>query len=221
MEKRQFEHNGKTYYIEAPSAIAVRESDWAYSKVYTKALTEGIPTSSEMVDILKKRGIIGPEYDRRAQELATMLDDTLIKMVNTEDEDEKRMLALKASDLRNEIFLWNQRFNGPLANTCEHMADEARLESLTSFIVVDEEGNRVWNSYDEFLTSGDSALASTAKLEVMLYLQGLESDFLDKVPEAETLRELESKDKPKPKKAKKGSAKKTKAEKKTVKNKDK
>ena len=132
--------------------------------------------------------IIGPEYDARAQELADMLDDTLARMAKTNDDDEKRYSALKASEIRNEIFLWNQRFNGPLANTCEQMADDARLECLTANIVVDEEGKRVWDSYDAFLETPDSSLASTAKLEVMLYLQGLDSDFLEKVPEAEVLR---------------------------------
>jgi len=36
-----------------------------------------------------------------------------------------------------------------------------------------------------------AALAIRSRLEVMLYLQGLESDFLDKTPEAVAMREVE------------------------------
>lgn len=207
MDKRRFTVGGKDYFIAAPSAKAIREADWVYSKVYTKALIEGIPTSSEMVDILKKRGVIGPEYDARAQELAESLNETLEAMVSATTEDEKKNLAMKASELRNDIFVWNQRFNGPLANTCEQMGDDARLEVLTSWVVEDEAGKRVWDTYESFIEDVDSALSSTAKLEVMLYLQGLDSDFLDKVPEAEMLRELEEPKKtPKPRKGKKKAA---------------
>ena len=90
---RSFLHNGQEYFIKTPSAMVIREADWAYSKIYTKALQEGIPTSSEMQDILKKRGIIGPEYDDRAVELSTMLADTLERMDKAADPDEKRRLA--------------------------------------------------------------------------------------------------------------------------------
>ena len=190
MEDRKFFHDGQEFFIKTPTAMVIREADWAYSKMYTKALTEGIPTSSEMQDILKKRGIIGPEYDDRAVELSNMLGETLEKMVLTKDSEEKKRLAEEASIIRNDIFLWNQRMNGPMANTCEQMADDARLESITSGIVYDKEGNKVWKDHDEFITTDKADLAATAKFEVMLFLQGLESDFLDTVPENEVLREL-------------------------------
>ncbi len=188
---RSFLHNGQEYFIKTPSAMVIREADWAYSKIYTKALQEGIPTSSEMQDILKKRGIIGPEYDDRAVELSTMLADTLERMDKATDPDEKRRLAEEASAIRNDIFVWNQRLNGPMANTCEQMADDARLESITAGIVVDKDGNRIWESHDAFLTTDQADLAATAKFEVMLFLQGLDSDFLDSVPENEVIRELD------------------------------
>ena len=191
MEDRKFFHDGQEFFIKAPTAMVIREADWAYSKVYTKALTEGIPTSSEMQDILKKRGIIGPEYDDRAVELSTLLSNTLDKMNTTTDIVEKKRLAEEASVLRNEIFLWNQRLNGPMANTCEQLADDARLESITAGVVYDSNGNKVWKNLDDYISTNKTDLAATAKFEVMLFLQGLESDFLDTVPENEVLREIE------------------------------
>jgi hypothetical protein len=193
MEKRSFFYDGQEYFINTPSAMVIREADWAYSKIYTKALQEGIPTASEMQDILKKRGIIGPEYDDRAVELATELDNILAKMDSEKDDDIKRKLALDASEIRNEIFMWNQRLNGPMANTCEQMADDSRLESITAGIVVDKDGNKVWEDHDAFVTTDKGELAATAKFEVMLFLQGLDSDFLEKVPENEVMRDLDNK----------------------------
>ena len=48
-------------------------ADWQYSKAYTKCLMEDIPTSAEMLDILTRRGIIGTEFEQRANELAQLL----------------------------------------------------------------------------------------------------------------------------------------------------
>jgi hypothetical protein len=55
-----------------------------------------------------------------------------------------------------------------------------------------EDGKRVWESYDEYLKDQSQALAIRARFEVMLYLQGLDSDFLEQTPEAQAMKEIES-----------------------------
>jgi hypothetical protein len=192
--KRSFSLDGQTYYIKQPTAADIRDSDWNYSKIYSKSLVDGIYTSSEMRDILKKRGIIGPEYDKRAQELANMLETTLTNMYTLSLDDKKREAAEEAEGIRNEIFQWNHRLNGPMSNTCEQMADDAKLEFLTSRIIVSDKDEVVWKDYTAFLGDSNPVLPSRAKFEVMLYLQGLDSDFLDQVPEAVVLKDIENKE---------------------------
>ncbi len=217
-----------TYYIAAPTADDVRGADWNYSKVYTRGLTEGISTSAQMIDLLKSRGVIGPEFERRAQELSGALNVKIEALTGYSgtDLDEKRDLSAAVYDAREELFQWNQRLNGPLSNTCEQLADDARLEYLTSRLIKDANGNSVWASYDGFLEEKSRALALKARYEVMLYLQGMTPDFLENTPEAIGMREadeeadkraqeivdasravLEEEAKPKGKKSKKSSSK--------------
>lgn len=191
MEKRSFIVGNDEYYINQPTAIDIRNADLNYSKVYSKSLIEGIYTASEMRDILKKRGIIGPEYDKRAEELSTTLETALTQMYTVSSEDARKKLAEEAADARNEIFQWNHRLNGPMSNTCEQIADDAKLEFLTCCMLV-LNGERVWKDYDVFLAEMDQTLPTRAKFEVMLYLQGLDSNFLDTVPEALVLKEIEA-----------------------------
>lgn len=179
------------YYIAAPTAEDVRGADWQYSKTYTKSLTEGITTNAEMMDILMRRGIVGPEFEQRANELTEILNEKIRELANSTDTDEKRELAVEVSQAREELFQWNQRLNGPMSNTCEQMADDARLEYLTSCIVQNEDGTKVWKSYDDFLKEKSQGLALRARFEVMLFLQGLESNFLEQTPEAQAMREVE------------------------------
>ena len=180
------------YYIATPNAEDIRGADWHYSKTYTNCLVEGITTSAEMLDILMRRGIIGPEFEKRAQELTNILRDKVAELDAAEDVEKKRELAIEVANAREELFQWNQRLNGPMNNTCEQMSDDARLEYLTSCMIQNEENKRVWNSYDEYLKTKEQALAIRARFEVMLFLQGLESDFLEQTPEAQAMREVES-----------------------------
>lgn len=193
-DRREFTDpvTGTIYYIAAPTADDVRGADWQYSKTYTKSLVEGITTSAEMLDILMRRGVIGPEFEQRQQELTTELSDRVAELQAASSLDDKQKLAMSVAAAREELFNWNQRLNGPMANTCEQMADDSRLEYLTSRMVQTKEGKRVWDDYSDFLTEKNQSLAMRARFEVMLYLQGLDSNFLEQTPEAVAIKEVES-----------------------------
>jgi len=179
------------FFIAVPTAEDIRGADWNYSKVYTNSLVEGITTSAEMMDILMRRGIVGPEFEQRQRELNDELATKVIKLQGTEDVDEKQLLAMEVANAREELFNWNQRLNGPMSNTCEQIADDARLEYLTSQIVQREDDTKVWETYEDFLREKNQGLALRARFEVMLYLQGLSSDFLETTPEAVAMKEIE------------------------------
>ena len=191
--RREFEDptTSKKYYIATPTADDVRGADWQYSKIYTKSLKEGIVTSAEMVDVLKLRGVIGPEFEKRQKELTDELAVEVEGLRNAEDMKSKQDLALKVATLRQELYEWNYRLNGPMSNTCEQIADDARLEYLTSRMVQAEDGERVWEEYSDFLKEKNQGFSMRARFEVMLYLQGLDSNFLEQTPEATAIREIE------------------------------
>ena len=180
------------YYIVAPNAEVIRGADWTYSKMYTKCLVEGITTSAEMVDILTRRGIIGPEFEQRSAELTEILNEKITALDAATTLEDRRMLAVEVATAREELFQWNQRLSGPMGNTCEQMADDTRLEYLTAHMIENEDGTKVWNSYNEYLDEKNQSLALSARFQIMIYLQGLEPDFLEKTPEAEAFREVES-----------------------------
>lgn len=180
------------YYIATPTAEDIRMADWEYSKVYTKCLVEGITTSAEMMDILNRRGIIGDDFEQRANELAENLAAKIAQLELITDMDIKRELSLSVAQAREELFQWNQRLNGPMNNTAEQISDDARLECLTSAMTQNEDGSKVWASHEEYLKEKSQALPLRARFEVMLYLQGLSSDFLEHTPEAVAMREVEA-----------------------------
>jgi hypothetical protein len=173
----------KKYFISMPTADQVRKADWHYSKIYNKAMVEGITTSAEMLDLLKQRHLYDADYETQAEELRTKIATTILHMEASTSETEKYSLALSIKTLRDDLFQWNQRLSGPLKNTCEQIADDAKIEFLTSLIIQDEAGKPTWKTYDEFLNDPDQLLTMRARIEVYLWAQGLERNFLDNTPE--------------------------------------
>lgn len=185
--------DGETeYFIATPNAEDIRNADWQYSKQYTKCLNEGLPTSAELTDILRRRGVIGQDFENRAAELSSVLNDCIMRLSAATTNEEKTTLANEVARAREALFQWNQRLSGPMSNTCEQISDDARLEYLTSCIIQSKDGNRVWPSYGDFLSSTDQSLTLKSRYEVMLFLQGYDSDFLDNTPEAMAIREVQT-----------------------------
>lgn len=177
------------FYLEMPTSEQIRQAEWHYSKVYNKALVEGVTTTSEMMDILTTRGLYGPEYEKKLQDLQISIAIKIAEM-QAADSTTQGVLALEVQALRDQLYRWNQRLTGPLSNTCEQMADDAKTEYLTSVVVRNSDNEPMWDSYDDFISEDNQSLALKARFEVLLWLQGLESDFLDKTPENKVLRDL-------------------------------
>jgi len=179
------------YFIGVPSSEDIRKADWHYSKVYNKALIDGVATEAEMLDILRARGLYGDDHQDKLNKLGSELAEKIAAMEMESSPIVRRELALEVSRLRRDVFQWNQRLTGPLSNTCEEMANQAKSEYLTSAIVQNKDGTRVWDDYDSFLAEEDQGLSLSARLEVLLWLQGLDTDFMENTPENVVLREIE------------------------------
>lgn len=183
----------KTYFIADPSGEDIRKADWNYSKVFNQAMADGFPTQAQMLEILRDRGIISDEYTTDVEQARIRLAAALFRLENLEDDAEdsdKENLAVEVANYRDTLFRLNQRVNGPLGNTCENLAEDARTEYLTSRIIQHQDGSRVWPLFDDYLSENQTGLCIKSRFEVMLWLQGLDSNFLENSPEQAALRQI-------------------------------
>lgn len=181
------------FYIANPSGEDIRKADWQYSKVYNQAIVDEFLTQSQMLELLQEKKIITDEYTQKLDSVRITLGAELFKLENLmEDahEDEKELTAMEISRQRDELFQLNQRVSGPMANTCENLAEDSRTDFLTSRIVEKKDGSNAWKDYNAYRNEENTALAIKARFEVMLWMQGLESNFLENTPERSVLREI-------------------------------
>jgi len=187
---RTFEVGDVKYALAVPSSDAVRQADWYYSKTYNEAMSRGINTQSEMLDILKSRGIIGDNYDKKLAEIQELLGDKIVEMELEVSKPRRAELAVEVASLRQDLLDWHHRVNSPMSHTCESLADNARTDYLTSAMVKSADGTKTWEDFDAFINTEDRVLAMQARMQVMLFMQGLDQDFLTKVPERKVLDDL-------------------------------
>jgi len=185
------------YFIANPSGEDIRKADWRYSKIYNQAIVDDFLTQSQMTELLKKKGIIDDEYTQTLEDVRIALGAELFKLENVLGKegptDDREVCALEVSRLRDELFQLNQRVNGPMASTCEYLAEDARTDFLTSRIIQNKDGSKLWEIFEDFRNEENTALAIKARFEVMLWMQGLESNFIENTPEQATLREIAQK----------------------------
>ncbi len=185
--------DAKSYYIGTPSGEDIRKADWEYSKIYAQAISDKLLTQAQMTDALQEAGIISDEYESQVERVRIQLGAELFRLENLMEaasDDEKESTAREIGRLRDELFVLNQRVNGPMANTCENLAEDARTDFLTCRIVENENGKNVWETYEDYRNDENTALTVRSRFEVMLWMQGLESNFLENTPEQQTLRSI-------------------------------
>ena len=186
----------ESYFIGAPGAVDIRKADWQYSKVYNQAIVDGLLTQSQMVDLLREKGILSDEYSEKMETVRINLAAELFKLENmgsSMTDDARESAAMEIARLRDQLFRLNQQVNGPMGNTCENLAEDARVDFLTSRIIQNKDGSRVWESYEDYQNEENYALTVKSRFEVMLWLQGLESNFMESTPEQKALREIAQK----------------------------
>jgi len=180
-------------YIASPTGEDLRKADWQYAKIYNQAIVDGFLTQSQMAGFLKDKGIVDDAYSSEVEgvrmQLATKLY-TLESSLMDGSEQDKEALALEISRLRDDLFRLNQKVNGPMGNTCENIAEDTRVEFLTSRIIQKKDRTPLWKSYEDYQKDDNVALAVKARFEVMLWMQGLESNFLENTPEQVALRQI-------------------------------
>jgi len=182
-----------SYFIAQPNAADIRKADWQYSKGYNQAIVDGFLTQAQMIDLLKEKGILSEDYAERVEATRIGLASELFKLENIKEDSseiEREVIALAIARLRDELFSLNQQVNGPMGNTCENLAEDARTEYLTSRIVQVKDSSHLWEDFDAYQNEENSTLSVKARFEVMLWIQGLDSNFLENTPEQTALRSI-------------------------------
>ena len=69
-----------SFFIANPTGEDIRKADWQYSKIYNQAILDDLLTQAQMLDLLKKQGVISEDYATEVEETRAKLAAEIYKL---------------------------------------------------------------------------------------------------------------------------------------------
>lgn len=188
---REWEFEDKVYRSRFPSSGEENEANWAYSRAFNKALKEGLPTQNEMLEILRERGLWNSEKEKElddARKEIQKLESLLAKKDLKDTSKSTRKLVSKLLAKRAYVFALNAEYQEYMNQTVEAKADEARIAVLVSYCTETKDGERVWESVDDYLADRNGELVGAATYQFLTMVSGIAANYLENLTEVKFLR---------------------------------
>ena len=175
-------------YVQKPTNSVLSGADKHKAKVWNQCLSEGILTKIELSKLMRKRGLWDEARDEEQSEIVQQITD-LEKDLYLGSGDKKRTLS-EGKDIAIEIRRARLRLRELISerinleeNTAESIADNARFDFIVSSCTFHENGERVYDSIEDYnnRSSDDIAAEAASKLANILY--NLDRDFEKNLPE--------------------------------------
>jgi len=180
--------------VRIPTYQNQRDAQFQYSKAFSEAIKNNVPSKIKMIQILKQNGEWTEEDEAKEKE-----------MLDTIRENQKRLLAgkMKKSEAakiawdniqrNNEYLIFAQNKNQHLDKCAESLAEQAKFNYLTySCTVYNSNGKQFWKNYDEFLEDNTKnpliVNISGALLAGLIY--NIDNDYRQDWPEYQFLKKF-------------------------------
>lgn len=178
--------DGKIVYIKNPGVIETQQADWEYSRIFNKALINGIMPRAALIEALKENNVLSDEEDNLIngiQENLTALSLDLEDAAKDLNKEKFEELRDAITEERSKLYVLIQKRSAILSHCAEEKANEARIMYLCFSCTEKEDGTKVWATLDEFKAEKDVALVNNVVYTLMLMLNGISEDYINELPE--------------------------------------
>jgi hypothetical protein len=185
-EVTKFEFEDKEYIIVKPSVNVVREAKFRYSKAFTSALKQGLYTRKKLESLLRTgdQDILKEHYETREENIRKALEIQL-QISQESDPDKLEKLGFELQYLRRAMIQEDVYIDRLFSNTADQIAEEERMDYITSQVVCNKDGSRVWDSFSSMLEEERFEFIEHCKYQVMCWNYGLSTKDEVKEPEQE------------------------------------
>lgn len=186
--RKEVEVDGKVYYVCSPTKQDERLAKQVSNRTFREALTSGAYLKNELYTSLKERGYFETDSFKKLSELQNKLDDAAEELKSLEG-DAKKEKAKEMQEWRAEQLILNYQHSQLDNYTVEAQADDAYFDALVCQCVKDEEGNRVFSSYEDYCVRSDEPCAEQCAKELFTIVYGVAPDWYKNTPEGIVLNE--------------------------------
>jgi len=180
--------------VKKPNNVTLSQAQRIGAKAWTDCVRDGIMTKKELEKFMKEQGIWddGKDKEQKAivEEISSLEKRLFIgsqghtKLKASEGKDIAIKMRMRRSELRDLIA---ERISLE-QNTAESISDNARFDYLVANCTFYENGQKVYNSIDEYQSRADAEPAFTAASTLAAMLYSVDKDFESKLPENKFLK---------------------------------
>lgn len=166
----EFKYEDKTFKLIKPSSFVMREAKFLYSKSFTNSLKDGLFTKRKLESILKTGEVdVIEEYNLRRNELLRLYNETKEVADKNTNPDQLESLISLLSIYKDRLVQEDLSMNTLFSNTADQIAEEDRTNYLTSQLICDENGTKIWESLEAFLQDNRYEFVELCKYHVICW----------------------------------------------------
>jgi hypothetical protein len=181
--------------VKRPQSAVMSQAQRVSAKAWTDCVRDGIMTKKELSKFMKEQGIWDKGKDVEQDKISADII-ALEKKLYVGDSKNAKVKASEAKNIAIEMRKKRNELRELIAekmaleqNTAEAISDNARFEFLVASCAFYENGNKVYNSLEEYTEQSDSEIAFAAATALAQMMYSIDKDFEANLPENKFLKQ--------------------------------
>lgn len=186
----------KKIRVDRPSNDVATKADRYRAKIWAECIRDGVMTKMQVEKMLAEQNVWGEQEQKEYVDLLQQIADAEKELflgsegVKTRKLSEGKDLAIKIRGLRLSLRGLMAQKASLEDSTAEALADNARLDYLTSACTYYENGKKVYKSVEDYNSRNADAVAFTAASKMAEMIYGLDRNFEQNLPENRWLKQF-------------------------------
>lgn len=180
--------------VRRPSSSLISQAQRVGAKAWTDCVRDGIMTKKELEKFMKQQGIWDEGKDEEQKKVVQEIAD-LEKRLYVSGSSGKKLKASEGKKIAIDMRIKRNELRDLIAekmsleqNTAEAISDNVRFDYLVANCVFYENGQKVYNSMDDYKERSDDEIAFTAASTLAGMMYSVDKDFESKLPENKFLK---------------------------------
>jgi hypothetical protein len=183
----------KIYVIQPPTNV-ISKADRYKAKVWTECIEDGIKTREQLGEFMIEKGIWSQESVREETDIIEKISE-LEKELYLGSKDKKKRLLNEGKEIAITMRFLRQRLRDIYTkrsnleqNTAEALADNARFDYIVANCTFYENGQRVYNSIEDYNSKASDQIAYSAASKLAEMMYGYDPKTEEALPENKFLK---------------------------------
>jgi hypothetical protein len=180
--------------VKKPNNVTISQAQRVGAKAWTDCVRDGIMTKKELEKFMKEQGIWDDGKDKEQKTLVEEIA-SLEKQLYVGSQGHTKLKASEGKDIAIKMRMKRAELRDLIAdrisleqNTAESISDNARFDYLVANCAFYENGQKVYNSLEEYQSRADAEPAFTVASTLAGMLYSVDRDFEAKLPENKFLK---------------------------------